>query len=476
MIRSALLLLSGNAFVSLVLLLRNLMVARMISVADYGIASTFAIALVVVEMASAMGLQQQIVQAKEGDDPHFQAALQGFQVLRGLGSTAVMLIIAGWMADFMGIPEVTWAYRLLSLVPLLNSFVHFDMYRLNRQMVFWPMLMTGAVPALISVVLLWPLVHLFGDWRVMLYTILGQSTLAALVSQVLARRPYRLVLDRGIMGRSLRFGWPLLANAVLLFFVFQGDRLIVGRVSGMVPLAIFSMGITLTLTPTLVMAKTAQSFFLPQLTRALSRPISVPGPGEPEGGGTAFDSMTRVTLQAALLNGALTVAAMAVLSAPIVHLLLSHKYNDLIPLLVPLAVLAGMRVCKSGPAVVALAKGRTGNAVLSNLPRVLALPIAWFLLQQGGDLMQIIWLGILAELVGYGLALSLMGGVPRAFLLGPFALYLAYLAVVLALSIAAAKAMIAGWACGAAAVVLFPLLLLVMPDLRRYAARRIHLT
>ena len=300
MIRSALLILSGNAFASLVLLLRNLIVARMIPVADYGVASTFALVMGVVEMASALGLQQQIIQAKEGDDPAFQAALQGFQVLRGVFSGLALFVIAGWMADFMGIPEVTWAYRLLALVPVLNAMVHFDMYRLNRQMVFWPMLLTGAVPALISVLAVWPLAHWFGDWRVLLYSILVQSALGVVVSHLLARRPYRLVLDRGIMGQSLRFGWPLLANAVLLFFVFQGDRLIVGRLTGMTPLAIFSMGVTLTLTPTLVMAKSAQNFFLPQLTKASH--ITAP---EPETGLAPFDRMARVTLQGALMNGAL---------------------------------------------------------------------------------------------------------------------------------------------------------------------------
>ena len=143
MLRSALLILSGNAFASLLQLARNLIVARMISVADYGIAATFVVAVAVVEMASALGLQHQIVQAKEGDDTNFQAALQGFQVLRGLLSGLAFFAIAAPMANFMGIPEVTWAYRLLALVPVLNAFVHFDIYRLNRQMVFWPMLLTG---------------------------------------------------------------------------------------------------------------------------------------------------------------------------------------------------------------------------------------------------------------------------------------------------------------------------------------------
>ena len=56
MLRSALLILSGNAAASILTLARNLIVARLISVENYGIAATFAIAMAVVEMASALGI------------------------------------------------------------------------------------------------------------------------------------------------------------------------------------------------------------------------------------------------------------------------------------------------------------------------------------------------------------------------------------------------------------------------------------
>jgi len=121
MVKPALLILSGNAAASGLLLIRNLLVAALIPVSDYGIAATFAIAMAVVEMASTFGLQQQIVQSAKGEDPCFQAALQGFQVMRGALAGVVLFILAGPIATFMGIAEVTWAYRVLAVVPVLNA-------------------------------------------------------------------------------------------------------------------------------------------------------------------------------------------------------------------------------------------------------------------------------------------------------------------------------------------------------------------
>ena len=96
--------------------------------------------------------------------------------------------------------------------------------------------------------------------------------IGTLTSHLVAERPYRLVFDRGIMARSLRFGWPLLLNGILMFLAFQGDKLIVGRVMGMEALAIFAMGVTLTLTPTLVLAKSVQNMFLPKLSQLTDAP------------------------------------------------------------------------------------------------------------------------------------------------------------------------------------------------------------
>ena len=394
MFRTALLILSGNAMTSLLSLARNLVIARLIPVGDYGIAATFAIAMSLIEMISAMGLQQQIVQAKEGDNDRFQAALQGFQALRGLLSGMVLFAAAGPIADFMNLPDLVWAYRLVALIPVLNGFVHFDVYRLNRYMRFGPMILSTLVPVAISLIAVWPLALWFGDYRVMLYAIMIQALLTVALSHLVAERRFRMVFDRAIMGRSLAFGWPLLINNVLLFGVFQGDRLLVGRELGVEVLAIFSIGVMLTLTPTLVMSKSMLNFFLPQLSKA----------GDP----VRFARLATMTMQVALLNGTVMMVGVFLLGKPLVDLVLGLKYADVVPLLGALSVIQALRVAKSGGAVVALARGQTGNAMISNLCRVATLPLIWIALVRGDGLWVVIGLAICGELAGYAVSLILV--------------------------------------------------------------------
>ncbi|MGR3371536.1 MAG: oligosaccharide flippase family protein [Pseudooceanicola nanhaiensis] len=390
MLRSAMLIVSGNAANSALLLVRNLLVARLIPVEDYGIAATFAMAMGVIEMVSSFGLQQQIVQARDGDDPRLQAALQGFQVMRGLFTGGVLFVSAGALADFMNLEHVAPAYRVMALVPIIRSFQHFDIHRMNRRMIYLPLIATNLLPALVSVLLIWPLVMWLGDYRVMLSVIMVQAVVSLLISHAMAERPWRATLDRGMIARSMRFGWPIMLNSMLLFAVFNGDRIFVGREMGPAVLAIFSMGITLTLTPTLVFARSMQNFFLPQLSRL------EPSDGDAE----TFARFGTIVIELVLLASLVFVVGAMILGRPVVHLLLGENYHPLLPLIALFAIGQGFRMLKIGPAIVALSVARTGNAAIGNIPRLLSLPLVWWIAATSGNLTWIVLLMISAEIAG----------------------------------------------------------------------------
>lgn len=395
MIRSAFLILSGNMVRSLMLFIRNLLIARLVDVEDYGIAATFAITMAVVEMTSELGLRQLIVQNKGGDDPHMQASLQGFNVLRGFVSGLFMFLIAAPLAAFLGVPEIAWAYQLLALIPIVRSFEHFDIYRFNRAMSFRPMVVSRTLPAVFALASVWPLYHLYGDYRIMLYSILLQWALVVLFSHMVAERPFRIAFDRAIMRMSLKFGWPLLANGVLIFFILQGDKLIVGREMGMATLGVFAMGVTLTLTPALVLSGSLQQFLLPQLSAQQDNDAK-------------FLALGATALQASLLIGTLF-TAFVVLAAPYaVHILLGPKYAALLPLLTWFSVQQSIRIFKMSSATIALAKAQTHNAMIANLIRVSVLPGVWYLAARGSSLETIIWLAVLGEFCSYIVSLIIL--------------------------------------------------------------------
>ena len=393
MFRSALLILSGNLTSYMLLFLRNLLVARLIGVSDYGIASTFLLSMSIVEMMSALGIQQQLILRKDGDDADLQAALQAVQALRAVLNAVALALLAAPIAAFLGVPQVTWAYRLLALMPLFNGLQHLDTIRQARRMVYLPGIIINVLPVALSVLCVWPLAILTGDYRVLLFAMLIQGAAALVGSHLLAARPYRLRFDPVVMRESLKFGWPLMLDGLVLFAVFNGEKLIIGHQLGMASLALFAMGFTLTLTPTLMLGNTAANFFLPQLSAARDR--------------ERFVHLAAATLQLHFLFGGITLLAVMLFGPPFVHLVLGAKYAGLPPLLVWLAILQGLRVLKGGSSIVALARGQTGNALVSNLIRVALLPVAWIATAHGGSMLTVIHLGIIGEFGGFIVALRL---------------------------------------------------------------------
>ena len=154
------------------------------------------------------------------------------------------------------------------------------------------------------------------------------------------------------------------------------------------------MGVTLTLTPTLVMAKSGRTSSCrgsPRRPTRARRPASPASPWP--------------TQEAALANGGVLILGVALLGQPMVEWVLGEKYVSLVPLLGAMAAVQALRVAKAGGAVIALARGQSGNALVANLARVVAVPVAWAALQAGEGIEAVVWIAAAAE--GIGLALSL---------------------------------------------------------------------
>jgi O-antigen/teichoic acid export membrane protein len=151
--------------------------------------------------------------------------------------------------------------------------------------------------------------------------------------------------------------------------------------------SVFALGFTLTLTPTMVLAKSVQSFFLPQLSAA-------------QDDDARFQPLARATIEANLFNGAFLVVAIVLVGEPFVRLVMGEKYAALVPLMVWLAILQAMRVFKAGGAVVSLARAKTENAMIANSFRVLSLPLSWWAAVETGDLLLVIWIATGGEVLG----------------------------------------------------------------------------
>ena len=396
MIRSGLLLTGGNTLAALVSLARNVAVARLVTVEDFGLAATLGITVTLVEMLSKLALDRLLVQAPDGDDPDVQRGLQALSLARGVLAAAILVLIAAPYARAVGAPELEWAYRTLALVPLAQGLVHLDMVRVQRRMRFGPSVRVQLAAEAAGLAAVLPFYWLLGDWRTMLGAILVSRLAFAALSHLAGERRYRIGPGPpGLLRRAVAFGLPLLANAGLMVGIFHGDRLIVANRLGPVELGLLSVAIMLALVPTQVLGNTLQALTLPRLAAAQAAPAR-------------FAAEFRLTIEGALLVSVGYALVLALVGPPLLVLLFGAKYAPTLSLFVWLVLSQGVRLARTAPAIVAIARAETANPMWSNLVRVAVLPLLFVALGMGASLMAVAWLALAGELAALGVAFWLL--------------------------------------------------------------------
>jgi O-antigen/teichoic acid export membrane protein len=208
--------------------LRNVIVARIVSPEDFGIAALFVMTVSFLETMSNLAVDTLLIQSPEGDKPGFQTTSQMIIALRGLSLAVVLFLIAGPVAILFDIPNATWAFRVLAVVPLIRGVAHQDTIRFQKELNFKPRIITDVASQIISTLAAFPMAVWLGDYSAILYLIIIQTLARTISSHLMAERSYTWGWEPVHAREIISFGWPLLINGILLFLILQGDRLVIG--------------------------------------------------------------------------------------------------------------------------------------------------------------------------------------------------------------------------------------------------------
>ena len=349
MLRGGLLLGFGNISLALLGLVRNAFIARMISVQDFGIGSSFIITLIVLKALSDLGLYRLIIQAPDGDEPRVMSTLHAVHACRGLIGAVTLFLAGGTVARYFGVPEATWAYRSLGILVLLEGCVHFDIYRLQRKLIFLPGVAADGGGLLISIVAVAPFVAIFHDYRAVLFIVITHQFSFVVMSHLFARRPYRFAWDREIVRRVFSFGGPLLIASLLIIITSNANRVIVGGMIGLTVLAWFGMATSLTMMASDFANKSLTSFFMPLLSNAQNEPAT-------------FRKLHVLTMQSGMLIGIGSTIGVALFGPLLVNILYGQRYADALTVIVWLAVMYGLRSAAGAASTIAISGANTKDS------------------------------------------------------------------------------------------------------------------
>jgi O-antigen/teichoic acid export membrane protein len=388
----------GSAF------LRNMILARMLTKADFGIAAAFAMIITLLEFSSKLGISRFVIRDKEGDEPEFLATAHMVQGAVAVLSSVLILAAARPLAILFGIGAQVDALFVLAVIPLLQGIMHLDVKRFERELRFGPSTWVEMIPQVAITLAAWPVAKWLGDYRAVVVLLLVKAVCSCAGSHWLAEQPYRWRMHRNYTRRMLRFGWPLLITGFLMFGVLQGDQFLVATFYAMSDLGPYAAAAALTMAPTFFFGRVFNSVALPVLARVQDDRVM-------------FERRYRLFIAIISAFSAMYAVGAMIGSEALMQLVYGRKYAGSGMILGWLAAANAFRNIRIAPAIAAMAHGDSKNQMMSNLARVLALGPALMVALAGQPVWMIASTGLLGEALACAVSfhrLSAIHQVPAA--------------------------------------------------------------
>jgi len=341
-------------------LARNIMLARTLTVEEFGIASTFAIALSLIEMSTGLSLDKYILQAKFGFNHRVLAVNHFLVFFRGIFLSLVLFFSADLIAHFFGLEHIVWAYQLIAISPALRGLLHMEAIQQQKRMNLLHVSLVDLIPETLATALLIPVLFIWPDYRAVIFVTLFVSFAVSLTSHLLAKQPYRFSVNIPLTKDIWQFAWPMTINSLLMFFVFQGDRLLVGSFYSMEKLGYFSAVFGLFSMPVLLISRLASSIGIPMIAHNLNKNRSA-------------DTEIAIICLVMFFFSAFAMSGFIFLGKLVVTLAYGEKYLSDLMLIYWLAISMGIRVFRIPVLVISLASGNSKNGMYCNIVRSVGL-------------------------------------------------------------------------------------------------------
>ncbi|MEZ5775827.1 MAG: oligosaccharide flippase family protein [Hyphomicrobiaceae bacterium] len=398
--RQGALLVGGYAAAQAFALLRNALLAYMLTKGDFGMAAVLTMTLQVIEMLTDPAIERMIAQAEDGDSPVLLGASHVLTIARGLIIALAILLVAPFAGHLFGVEGLETAIRWLAAVSLVKAFMHLDCRRQQRRLDNRSSVLVELVPQALAAAAAYPVVLATGDYTAVLWINAILAVAMIVTSHLLATERYRLAFDRAMLVRLLRFGWPIIVCAVPLLAVFHGDRLIVARYMGIESLAAYTAVFLATMVPGTLATRAGTSLMLPLIAEARAST-------------RVQAARFRLMNEIAVVAAAIYVAGFAIAGGLVVWLGFGDKYLGNGALAAALAVMWAVRIIQVPPTVLLLAAGETRTLLVAGFVRAGAILLVLAAAEAGADMAVLALCGALGEVVAMIPALRRIGAIHK---------------------------------------------------------------
>lgn len=275
----------GHVFSQLLRLSSNLILTRLLAPEMFGVMAIVSVIMAGLAMFSDVGLQQNIVQSKRGDEQVYLNTAWTIQIIRGFIIFFIALTFS-WLLYAVGrtgvLPidsvygntELPFILATVSVTAVISSFNSIQILLLNRKLMMDKLIKLEIISQItgLALMLIWAWFQR-DIWALVFGGIVG-----ALVKMILSHNPVlgercKFEWDKDAVHEIFHFGKWIFISSIFGFMLLQGDRLLLGAWVTPEVLGIYSIAFFLSMALKDALKKVIGNVFYPMLSEvARTRP------------------------------------------------------------------------------------------------------------------------------------------------------------------------------------------------------------
>ena len=231
----------------LIFLLRLVVLARLLTPQEFGLAAIGMTAVAIALSATDFGVVAALIREPAADRRHRDTAWT-LSVLRGVAIVTVLALAAPWIANLFAEPRATDIIRVIAITALLRAASSIEIARLNRELRFGGLVSMRLASAITNTVVAIVLAPAHGVWAIVWGAVAGEFVYFLTSYVVAPYRPAVAIAGRAAVGIA-RFGRWIFLTGILGVAFDAILRWLVATRLGVAELGLLFMAIRLAFLP-----------------------------------------------------------------------------------------------------------------------------------------------------------------------------------------------------------------------------------
>ncbi len=297
----------------------NLILTRLLLPEDFGLMALVTTIRVGLELFSDIGVAQNIVNSKRGDEPSFLNTVWTLQVIRGIVIWIIGLLISFPAAKFYNDQRLLWLIPIAVLYSVFDGFSSTSTHTLHRhlelgKLSFYELILQGcSFSTLILFVWLDPNI-----WSLAIGSAVGGIYKLVSSYWLIPQYSHRFAREPDALQEIISYGrWIFVASA-LTFAAEQADRLVLAKVLSFQMLGVYTVAYTLASIPKQIIKQLSYKVIFPAISQQADLPRS------------SLQSLILRQRQPVLIGFAIVLAILVTVGDLVISIFYDTRYADAI--------------------------------------------------------------------------------------------------------------------------------------------------